>query len=466
MIEQQIPTVPQQPKKPCKNDRKTMLKKQALARMGSFNSAPKINNIDSQDDDVEIPNGLETAADLVNYCKLMRGDNRPELLQRSFFKPINDLSLNDVTDGLRYLHLNSVSKVCSSPKSLPNHIRILQWNILSQSLGQHNDNFVCCPADALTWESRKYLIVQEIIQNDPDVICLQEVDHFKFLQTILATQNYEGIFFPKPDSPCLYITENNGPDGCALFYKKTKFDLVNYDTRVLEVWRVQSNQVTITANLRIIETGKEICVCTTHLKARNGALLAKLRNEQGKDLMRFVQRVANNRPILISGDFNAEPIEPVYSTVINFTPLKLSSAYADVLASISNNSTEEKDTEHAADETNGEGVLNGDDVTNGDGITNGLKSRVDHLISHEPPYTTWKIREDGEVCHTIDYVFYSRDTLKVNNCLRFPLGNEIGKNRTPSHRYPSDHFSLLCDFEIIDSDGENNDDGDLTNSCP
>lgn len=78
--------------------------------MGSFNSAPKINNIDSQDDDVEIPNGLETATDLVNHCKLMRGDNRPELLQRSFFKPINDPSLCDVTDGLRYLHLNSISK--------------------------------------------------------------------------------------------------------------------------------------------------------------------------------------------------------------------------------------------------------------------------------------------------------------------------------------------------------------------
>lgn len=29
---EQIATVPQQPKGPCKNDRKTMLKKQALAR--------------------------------------------------------------------------------------------------------------------------------------------------------------------------------------------------------------------------------------------------------------------------------------------------------------------------------------------------------------------------------------------------------------------------------------------------
>lgn len=71
----------------------------------------------------------------------------------------------------------------------------------------------------------------------------QEVDHFKFLQSVLGTQGFEGIFFPKPDSPCLYISENNGPDGCAVFFKKNKFELVDYHTRILEVWRVQSNQV-------------------------------------------------------------------------------------------------------------------------------------------------------------------------------------------------------------------------------
>lgn len=36
MLEQIPTTVPQQPKKPCKNDRKTMLKKQALARYNFF----------------------------------------------------------------------------------------------------------------------------------------------------------------------------------------------------------------------------------------------------------------------------------------------------------------------------------------------------------------------------------------------------------------------------------------------
>ena len=48
---------------------------------------------------------------------------------------------------------------------------------------------------------------------------------------------------PKPDSPCLYLPENTGPDGCAIFYKKEKFDLEKWEKRVIQVWHVESNQV-------------------------------------------------------------------------------------------------------------------------------------------------------------------------------------------------------------------------------
>lgn len=71
--------------------------------MGSFNSAPKINNADTQDDFEDVPVGL-TSTDLVHHCIRMRGDNRPPLLNRSFLKPL------DITDGIRVLQLNSVSK--------------------------------------------------------------------------------------------------------------------------------------------------------------------------------------------------------------------------------------------------------------------------------------------------------------------------------------------------------------------
>lgn len=179
--------------------------------------------------------------------------------------------------------------------------------------------------------------------------------------------------------------------------------------------------------------------------------------------MRFVKRVADNRPILISGDFNAEPSEPVYRTVINNASLSLSSAYADLMAMLFGANDEKNDhTNSLVDENN---ICSRKSV----------KTRVDYLIRSEPPFTTWKIRDEGEVCHTIDYVFYSQDKLKVNNitiglptkytiysiystylqvtnCLKFPRDNEIGKDRTPSHTYPSDHFSLICDFEILNSD--------------
>jgi nocturnin len=75
------------------------------------------------------------------------------------------------------------------------------------------------------------------------IVFEQEVDHFNFLKYVLGTQGYTGVFYPKPDSPCVYISGNNGPDGCAIFYRTNKFDLVNIESRILEIWRVQSNQV-------------------------------------------------------------------------------------------------------------------------------------------------------------------------------------------------------------------------------
>ncbi|KFB46551.1 hypothetical protein ZHAS_00014586 [Anopheles sinensis] len=422
--------------------KKSHLQRVMLQRMGSFTSAPQIKNVDYQDDKLEITEGM-SVSDLVEYCRIARGDDRPQLVKRKFLKPIDRLNGSDLTDGFKMLKLDSISK----------------------TLGMHNDGFVRCPMEALTWDCRRYQLVEEIVQNDPDIICLQEVDHFKFLQKILSAQGYEGVFFPKPDSPCLYINGNNGPDGCAVFYKKDRLEMVNHFTRILEVWRVQSNQVAIAAVLRTRDTNQELCVTTTHLKARKGALLSKLRNEQGKDLLYFIDGIAGNRPVILCGDFNAEPIEPIYSTVLNYKPLGLGSAYADLLASeeeangggnVTNVSSQDENNQNAANlrpHSSGAGSRSGSigsahSVGDECGLSNGVKTKAELSATYEPAYTTWKIREEGEVCHTIDYVFYSKDKLTVKNCLMFPSGEEIGVDRTPSFLYPSDHFSLLCDIEL------------------
>lgn len=159
--------------------------------------------------------------------------------------------------------------------------------------------------------------------------------------------------------------------------------------------------------LKIRETGEEVCVTTTHLKARTGPWLPTFRNEQGKDLLHFISTHCDNKPVILCGDFNAEPTEPIYDTILTNQRFKFSSAYA------------------------------------GCGLSHGESS-----AEREPSYTTWKIREEGEVCHTIDYVFYSQDNMKVEAVLNFPNDEQIGQDRVPSFLYPSDHFSLVCDFKL------------------
>lgn len=154
------------------------------------------------------------------------------------------------------------------------------------------------------------------------------------------------------------------------------------------------------ANLSVKGSGKEFSVVTTHLKARQGALLSALRQEQGKDVLNFIQCNRKDRPVIVCGDFNAECSEPVYSVMTTNPTLPLSSAY----------------------------------------YQKGNK---------EPLYTTWKIREEGEICHTIDYIFYSRGNFDVLSLLNLPSAEQIGEDRVPSYSYPSDHFSLVSELELL-----------------
>lgn len=154
-------------------------------------------------------------------------------------------------------------------------------------------------------------------------------------------------------------------------------------------------------------------MAVTHLKARAG--WEWLRNAQGSDLLRHLQNLVRKHspmadpssdiPLLVCGDFNAIPSEEVYR---RFTTslLGLDSAYKKLSQ---------------------------------DGST-------------EPEYTTWKIRPTGECCSTLDYIWYAKDSLRVQAVLDMPTEEQIGPNRLPSFNYPSDHLSLVCDFSFKENE--------------
>ncbi|XP_061535562.1 nocturnin isoform X2 [Phycodurus eques] len=291
-------------------------------------------------------------------------------------------------------------------------IRVMQWNILAQALGEGLDSFVLCPPEALSWLRRKYLILDEILTYRPHILCLQEVDHyFDTLQPVLARLGYSSRFCPKPWSPCLDVEGNNGPDGCALFFDESRFEFLDCVSLQLSAMMIPTNQVALVMILRCRSTGRCVCVAVTHLKARSG--WEWLRSAQGSDLLRQVQNVVQKHavrtsagsdfqiPLIICGDFNAVPNEEVYCRFVT-SPLGLDSAY----------------------------------------------KKLSKDCSTEPQYTTWKIRPTGECCTTLDYIWYTRDTLRVDAVLDMPSDKEIGPNRLPSFSYPSDHLSLVCDFSF------------------
>lgn len=341
--------------------------------MGAFTSIPKVAGSDNQDDDLEFPK--TTVQELLKRCKLQLGD-----LPRPFERKIRWGSGQlDSTDTFR----------------------IFQWNQLSQTLGTKKDRFVRCSPVALDWSTRRWRLIEELVRYDPDIICLQEVDHYKLLEMALGSVGYKGSFVPKPDSPCIYLDSNNGPDGCAIFYKNERFELLSEASKVLEVWWIQSNQVVMSFNLRERKSGKEICLATTHLKARSGTILPTIRNEQGKDILEWLEAFSEERPLIISGDFNAEPSEPVYHTMVQDEKNKLQSAY-----NLMGNESE------------------------------------DNL-----EYTTWKIRETGEQKHILDYIFHSPQ-LETVSTLDMPTEEQVGEDRLPSLQFASDHLSLVAELRF------------------
>uniref|UniRef100_UPI0037E71823 nocturnin n=1 Tax=Semicossyphus pulcher TaxID=241346 RepID=UPI0037E71823 len=288
-------------------------------------------------------------------------------------------------------------------------IRVMQWNILAQALGEGKDGFIRCPLDALNWQERKYLILEEILTYRPDILCLQEVDHYyDTFQPIMASLGYHGTFLAKPWSPCLDVEQNNGPDGCALFYRRSRFSLQSTAHLRLSAMMLPTNQVAIVQTLSCRVTGRRLCVAVTHLKARSG--WERLRSAQGADLLQSLRSITSRGdseaepgsvPLVVCGDFNAEPSEDVYRR-FSSSPLGLNSAYK---------------------------------LLSSDGQT-------------EPAYTTWKIRPSGESCSTLDYIWYSHDALSVECLLDIPTEEQIGPDRLPSYHYPSDHLSLLCDVSF------------------
>ena len=271
----------------------------------------------------------------------------------------------------------------------------------------------------VSYETRKWRVLEQILIHQPDLCSLEEVDIYDcFLREQLPKYGYACFFTPKPNSRCLSFegTENfKGPDGVLLCYKTNLFreiarknaDLPNDGRFGRQVSFVSSTlssvhffiQVFSILELEHKPSSAPIAFLGTHFKAKKQ--FASSRRNQANTLISFIERTyAKNITVILAGDFNGETDEPFYEILIR----------------------------------------------------SGLKSAYRMLMNdHEPTFTTWKFKSreeknEKEESRTIDYIFYRSENLTPIAYLEFPSKNDIGPNGLPSAHYPSDHLALQTIF--------------------
>ena len=237
----------------------------------------------------------------------------------------------------------------------------------------------------------------EMQRSGADIICLEEVDHYHdFLLPEMTKLGYEGFYAAKPKSACLSFPRNNGPDGCALFYRRSVLTFLDKkELQYTEEREKPATQLALIVKLAFHE--RPLCIAVTHLKAKG---FPAIRLQQAQQLISNLDSFAQGSPVVVCGDFNAVPTEPVYQHMSSHSGTQLASAYCVA-------------------------------------------------FKGEPSYTSWKFRPGKELKYTIDYIWYSTGGLLLNSVLGLPSVEEIGPDALPMLQYPSDHLSLCARFSLL-----------------
>lgn len=260
-------------------------------------------------------------------------------------------------------------------------MKLFDWNILADGLDV-SGGFVIPSGTPIDYKNRIATIIATIVNEDPDIITLQEVNHFNQILDALnifhSEKVYNGVFCEKKDSPCLKM--DKPPDGVCIIWKNTldclSISKYHYDN---------STQCFIVGDFLEKSTNQHFRIATTHLKAKSG--FEKKRFKQIKQLLQHFQNNKNDKIAeFVTGDLNSEPSEKLHSLFIQ----------------------------------------NGFIRTN-----------------KEPMVTTWKTRE-STVKRQIDYIYFRNFQgsiqQKPTDCKNIP---ETG---LPSKEIPSDHLPLICTF--------------------
>lgn len=360
--------------------------------------------------------------------------------------------------------------------------KVLTWNVLCDKYATPQ-TYGYTPTAALDWEYRKDCIFQELRYRDADFLCLQEISTESFKEDFspeLAKYDYKGVQWPKSRAKTMSEKDALGVDGCAVFYKNSKYILL--DKQVIEFASIAINRpdmknqhdvfnrVMPKDNIAVIcffesrVTGARIILVNVHLTWDSA--LADVKAIQTGILMENVTKMAekyarwpavkDKKLVTFSasrapGDEAREPtptVEPApsqsYSTNTEI-PLLVCGDF---------NSTHDS----SVFELMSQGRVPPDhlEISNyqygsftRDGIEHPFSLRDAYLpLKNTPDQMPFTNYTPG-FADVIDYLFYSSNSLEVVELLGPPDQEYLRRVPSfPNYHFPADHIQIMGEFVI------------------
>jgi CCR4-NOT transcription complex subunit 6 len=317
--------------------------------------------------------------------------------------------------------------------------KMFNYNVLAQMYATRH-MYPYTEIWALSWGYRKRNILREIVAHDGDILCLQEVqaNHYeRFFSPELAKLGYDGLYKRKTREA---IGDNpNVIDGCAIFYRRSRFELseqygIEFNEAARQHFASNDRDVMrrlLKGNIGLVvvlqevnrngRPGRQLCVCNTHTYWDPEFADVKLWQTWVlcKELEEFA--VVRSLPLLLCGDFNS---------IVN-------SAVYELLA------TERVNQSHPIFSPQRDPARILPDPNE---IAHGLDLQSAYAFMGEPKYTNYTANFVG----VLDYIFFTKQNLIVSSVVDVSAEKEVSSQTAiPNPQFPSDHVSLIAEIQWI-----------------
>ncbi|KAK0588231.1 hypothetical protein LWI29_036266 [Acer saccharum] len=182
---------------------------------------------------------------------------------------------------------------------------VVSYNILgNKNAWKHKDMYPNVPSQYMNWNHRKSNLCRELFGWNPDIICLQEVDMYYDLLSVMEKAGYVGSYKRRTGD---YV------DGCAMFWKADKFQLIEEVNIEFKDFGLRDNVAQISVFEMRRAKSRRLVVGNIHVlynPSRGEVKLGQICLLSSR--AQIISEKWGNVPVVLAGDFNSTPQSAIY----------------------------------------------------------------------------------------------------------------------------------------------------------